>query len=99
MGAVSLGQTYLFPPLSSRGSLVVRPWLRFHIPLIEPDFPLSKADRPMYPSSSFRLPRIRWALQLFRLGVTGVGAGTVLRLTVVPPDIHRGQCSAPPVAL
>ncbi len=25
------------PPLSSDGALVVRPWLRFHIPLIEPD--------------------------------------------------------------
>src|SRR5215831_14007694 len=32
-----LGRTYLFPPLSSGGALVVRPWLRFHIPLIEPD--------------------------------------------------------------
>jgi hypothetical protein len=36
-GAVSVGRTYLFPPLSSGGALVVRPWLRFHIPLIEPD--------------------------------------------------------------
>jgi hypothetical protein len=26
-----------FPPLSSGGALVVQPWLRFHIPLIEPD--------------------------------------------------------------
>src|ERR1700736_259300 len=25
------------PPLSSGGALVVRPWLRFHTPLIEPD--------------------------------------------------------------
>src|SRR5215831_14906239 len=31
-GAVSVGRTYLFPPLSSGGALVVRPWLRFHIP-------------------------------------------------------------------
>ena len=36
-GAVAVGRTYLFPPLSSGGALVVRPWLRFHIPLIEPD--------------------------------------------------------------
>src|SRR5215468_11603135 len=35
--AVSVGRTYPFPPLSSGGALVVRPWLRFHIPLIEPD--------------------------------------------------------------
>ena len=33
-GAVALGRTYLLPPLSSGGALVVRPWLRFHIPLI-----------------------------------------------------------------
>jgi hypothetical protein len=36
-GAVAVGRTYLFPPLSSGGALVVRPRLRFHIPLIEPD--------------------------------------------------------------
>src|ERR1700738_3437733 len=33
-GAVTVGRTYLFPPLSSGGALVVQPWLRFHIPLI-----------------------------------------------------------------
>src|SRR5467141_4261228 len=33
-GAVALGRTYLLPPLSSGSALVVRPWLRFHIPLI-----------------------------------------------------------------
>src|SRR6516162_8849540 len=31
------GRTYLYPPLSSGGASLVRPWLRFHIPLIEPD--------------------------------------------------------------
>jgi hypothetical protein len=41
-GAVSLGRTYLFPPLSSGGALVVRPWLRFHIPLIELDMQISR---------------------------------------------------------
>jgi hypothetical protein len=39
-GAVSLGRTYLFPPLSSGSALVVRPWL--HIPLIEPDVQISR---------------------------------------------------------
>ena len=34
-GALTVGRTYLLPPLSSGGALVVRPWLRFHIPLIE----------------------------------------------------------------
>ena len=37
-----LGRACLFPPLSSGGALVVRPWLRFHIPLIEPDVRISR---------------------------------------------------------
>src|ERR1700675_1261150 len=41
-GAVALGRTYLLPPLSSGGALVVQPWLRFHIPLIEPDWQISR---------------------------------------------------------
>src|ERR1700740_3115936 len=41
-GAVSLGRTYLFPPLSSGGALVAQPWLRFHTPLIEPDVQISR---------------------------------------------------------
>ena len=36
-GAVAVGRTYLLPPLSSGGASLVRPWLRFHTPLIEPD--------------------------------------------------------------
>ena len=36
-GAVAVGRTYLYPPLSSGGASLVRPWLRFDIPLIEPD--------------------------------------------------------------
>src|SRR6266446_4711028 len=40
-GAVAVGRACLFPPLSSGGALVARPWLRFHIPLIEPDMRLS----------------------------------------------------------
>ena len=31
---MALGRTYLLPPLSSGGALMVPPWLRFHIPLI-----------------------------------------------------------------
>src|SRR6202045_679916 len=34
-GAAALGRTYLLPPLSSGGASLVRPWLRFHTPLIE----------------------------------------------------------------
>jgi hypothetical protein len=39
---VALGRPYLFPPLSSGGALVARPWLRFHTPLIEPDMQISR---------------------------------------------------------
>jgi len=41
-GAVALGRTYLFPPLSSAGASIVQPWLRFHTPLIEPDMQISR---------------------------------------------------------
>src|ERR1017187_1544480 len=41
-GAVALGRTYLLPPLSSGGASIVQPWLRFHIPLIEPDRQISR---------------------------------------------------------
>src|SRR6266481_8145454 len=41
-GAAALGRTYLLPPLSSGGALVVPPWLRFHTPLIEPDRQISR---------------------------------------------------------
>ena len=41
-GAVALGSTYPFPPLSFGGASVVQPWLRFHIPLIEPDRQISR---------------------------------------------------------
>src|ERR1700682_1735297 len=41
-GAVAVGRTYLLPPLSFGGALLVRPWLRFHTPLIEPDMQISR---------------------------------------------------------
>src|SRR5712672_2860631 len=64
-GAVALGRTYLLPPLSSGGALVVPPWLRFHIPLIEPDRQISRirlsdktsrcrVQRPLQLLNSFR---------------------------------------------
>jgi hypothetical protein len=55
-GAVALGRTYLLPPLSSGGALVVLPWLRFHIPLIEPDRQISRI-RLSDKTSRFRLQR------------------------------------------
>jgi hypothetical protein len=31
---VAVGRTYLLPPLSSGGASLVRPWRRFHTPLV-----------------------------------------------------------------
>jgi len=39
---VAVGRTYLLPPLSFGGASLVRPWLRFHTPLIEPDWRISR---------------------------------------------------------
>jgi hypothetical protein len=41
-GAVTVGLVCLLPPLSSGGAQVTLPWLRFHIPLIEPDMQISR---------------------------------------------------------
>src|SRR5215472_8242495 len=41
-GAVAVGRTYLLPPLSFGGASLARPWLCFHIPLIEPDVQISR---------------------------------------------------------
>jgi hypothetical protein len=41
-GAAAVGWAYLFPPLSSGGASLAQPWLRFHIPLIEPDVQISR---------------------------------------------------------
>ena len=39
---MAVGRACLFPPLSSGGALVARPWLRFHIPLIERSVRISR---------------------------------------------------------
>src|SRR6266481_5640788 len=41
-GAVAVGRTYLLPPLSSGGASLVRPWLRLHTSLIEPDMRIAR---------------------------------------------------------
>src|SRR5258708_22688078 len=64
-GAVALGRTYLWPPLSSGGALVVPPWLRFHIPLIEPDRQISLI-RLSDKTSRFRVQRHLQLLNSFR---------------------------------
>ena len=61
--AVALGRTYLSPP--SGGALVVQPWLRFHIPLIEPDMRISRT-RLSDKNSLFRVQRLLQFLTSFR---------------------------------
>ena len=39
---MAVGSGDLLPPLSSGGARVPEPWLRFHIPLIEPDVRISR---------------------------------------------------------
>ena len=62
---MALGRTYLLPPLSSGGALVVQPWLRFHIPLIEPDMQISRI-RLSDKSSRFRVQRLLQFLTIYR---------------------------------
>ena len=62
---MALGRTYLLPPLSSGGALVVQPWLRFHIPLIEPDMQISRI-RLSDKNSRFRVQRLLQFLTIYR---------------------------------
>ena len=64
-GAVALGRTYLLPPLSFGGASMVPPWLRFHIPLIEPDMQISRI-RLSDKSSRFRVQRLLQFLTIYR---------------------------------
>jgi len=63
-GAVAVGGTYLLPPLSSGGALMVPPWLRFHIPLIEPDRQISRI-RLSDKTSRFRVQRHLQLLNIY----------------------------------
>src|ERR1700676_4940876 len=63
-GAVTLGRTYLLPPLSSGGASMVPPWLRFHIPLIEPDRQISRI-RLSDKTSRFRVQRHLQLLNIY----------------------------------
>src|ERR1700687_3534529 len=63
-GAVELGRTHLLPPLSSGGASMVPPWLRFHIPLIEPDRQISRI-RLSDKTSRFRVQRHLQLLNIY----------------------------------
>src|SRR5712692_3178448 len=64
-GAVALGRTYLLPPLSFGGASMVPPWLRFHIPLIEPDRQISRI-RLSDKTSRLRVQRLLQLLNIYR---------------------------------
>jgi hypothetical protein len=62
-GGVS--RTYLLPPLSFGGASMVPPWLRFHIPLIEPDRQISRI-RLSDKTSRLRVQRLLQLLNIYR---------------------------------
>ena len=65
MWRAGCSRTYLLPPLSSGGALVVQPWLRFHIPLIEPDRPISRIRLSDKTSRlRFRVQRAGWRYRI-----------------------------------
>src|SRR5436309_4713652 len=90
-GAVALGRTYLLPPLSSGGALLVPPWLRFHIPLIEPDRQICRVAQPLlafapteptvrrYRSGLFRKDLRRVDHRRHAWWITGSGRGKAIR--------------------
>ena len=61
---MALGGTYLLPPLSFGGASMVPPWLRFHIPLIEPDRQISRI-RLSDKTSRFRVQRHLQVLNIY----------------------------------
>jgi hypothetical protein len=86
--AVAVGRTYLLPSLSSGGALLARPWLRFHIPLIEPDWRISRIRL----SDKTGLLALRTvASGAGRLGtpVAGLGAGRLFFRSAAAPACCR----------
>src|SRR5215472_12696771 len=77
-GAVAVGRTYLLPPLSSGGASLVRPWLRLHTPLIEPDVQISRIR--LSDKTSRLHPRHVDNLMTYVTGDIPVGAYSATRL-------------------
>src|SRR6202045_566976 len=92
-GAAALGRTYLLPPLSSGGASLVRPWLRFHTPLIEPDMQicrirLSDKTSRLHPRRAPTKPCEAYELEApvkVREGITPALASPDLVLEPQPP--------------
>jgi hypothetical protein len=61
-GAVTVGRTYLFPPLSFGGASLIRPWPRLHTPLVKPDVRISRIRLSPVPSDlrSRQVDTSRW---------------------------------------
>src|SRR5258708_18991125 len=77
-GAVALGRTYLLPPLSSGGALVVPPWLRFHIPLIEPDRQICRVAQPLLAFAPTEPTVRRYRSGLFRKDLRRFDSGRLI---------------------
>src|SRR5437660_2929602 len=92
-GAVAVGRAYLLPPLSSGGASLVRPWLRFHTPLIEPDMQicrirLSDKTSRLHPRRAPTKPCEAYELEVpvkVREGITPALASPDLVLVPEPP--------------
>src|SRR5712664_4295471 len=92
-GAVAVGRTYLLPPLSSGGASLVRPWLRFHTPLSEPDMKicrirLSDKTSRLHPRRAPTKPREAYEPEVpvkVREGITPALASPDLVLELEPP--------------
>src|SRR5258705_13106003 len=91
-GAVALGRTYLLPPLSFGGASMVPPWLRFHIPLIEPDtgrFPASGSRTRLHAFACNAICSFRTFIGVDRFPNLQV-LHHVLRLSLTEgPSLHR----------
>ena len=89
-GAVAVGRTYLLPPLSSGGASLVRAWLRFHTPLIEPDMQicrirLSDKTSRLHPRRAPTKAYEPEVLVKVREGITPALASPDLVLELEPP--------------
>src|SRR6516165_4356498 len=79
------------PTVPSGGALVVHPWLRFHIPLIEPDMQICRVARPLLAFAPTEPTVRRYRSGLFRKDlrrvdhcrhawwITGSGRGKAIR--------------------
>jgi hypothetical protein len=91
---VAVGRTDLLPPLSFGGASLVRPWLRFHTPLIEPDMQICRVAQPLlafapteptvrrYRSGLFRTDLRRIDHLCHACWITGSGSGKAARSLV-----------------